>query len=164
MKLSVPSIVPCLWFDTEGEEAARFYVSVFPDSKIGRIGRYVQEGSDVHGKTAGSVVTVEFELAGQRFLALNGGPQYKFDEAVSFQIHCDTQDEIDHYWEKLTDGGKEVACGWLKDRFGLSWQVVPKVLPEMLLDPDKAKVGRVFEAFMKMTKYDIAELERAYAG
>lgn len=164
MKLSVPSIVPCLWFDTEGEEAARFYVSVFPDSKIGRIGRYVEEGSDVHGKPAGSVVTVEFELAGQRFLALNGGPQYKFDEAVSFQIHCDTQDEIDHYWEKLTDGGKEVACGWLKDRFGLSWQVVPKVLPEMLLDPDKAKVGRVFEAFMKMTKYDIAELERAYAG
>lgn len=164
MKLSVPSIVPCLWFDTEGEEAARFYVSVFPDSKLGRIGRYVQEGSDVHGKPAGSVVTVEFELAGQRFLALNGGPQYKFDEAVSFQIHCDTQEEIDHYWEKLTEGGKEVACGWLKDRFGLSWQVVPKVLPEMLLDPDKAKVGRVFEAFMKMTKYDIAELERAYAG
>lgn len=164
MKLSVPSIVPCLWFDTEGEEAARFYVSVFPDSKLGRIGRYVEEGSDVHGKPAGSVVTVEFELAGQRFLALNGGPQYTFDEAVSFQIHCDTQDEIDHYWEKLTEGGREVACGWLKDRFGLSWQVVPKVLPEMLLDPDKAKVGRVFEAFMKMTKYDIAELERAYAG
>lgn len=109
MKLSVPSIVPCLWFDTEGEEAARFYVSVFPDSKLGRIGRYVQEGSDVHGKPAGSVVTVEFELAGQRFLALNGGPQYKFDEAVSFQIHCDTQEEIDHYWEKLTEGGKEVA-------------------------------------------------------
>ncbi len=164
MKLSVPSLVPCLWFDTEGEEAARFYVSVFPASKLGRIGRYVEEGSDVHGKSAGSVVTVEFELAGQRFLALNGGPQYKFDEAVSFQIHCDTQEEIDHYWEKLTEGGKEVACGWLKDRFGLSWQVVPKVLPEMLLDPDKAKVGRVFDAFMKMTKYDIAELERAYAG
>jgi predicted 3-demethylubiquinone-9 3-methyltransferase (glyoxalase superfamily) len=164
MQFNGPRILPCLWFDGNGEEAARFYVSVFPDSRIVSIAHYVDAGSEVHGQPSGSVATVEFELAGQRFLALNGGPQFRFDEAVSFQILCDDQAEVDFYWDKLTDGGQEVACGWLKDRFGLSWQVVPKVLPEMLLDPDKAKVGRVFEAFMKMTKYDIAELERAYAG
>lgn len=164
MKITGPKIVPCLWFDSDGEEAARFYVSVFPDSRIGRIGHYVEAGKDVHGKEPGSVVTVEFEIAGLKFLALNGGPHFKFDEAISFQIHCEDQEEVDYYWKTLTEGGSEGSCGWLKDRFGLSWQVVPTVLPEMLLDPDKTKVGRVFDAFMAMNKFDIAALERAYAG
>ena len=125
MTIATQKITPCLWFDTEAEEAANFYVSIFKDSRIRSVNRYSKAGTEVHGKPAGSVMAVEFEIEGQKFVGLNGGPQFKFDEAVSFQIHCKTQDEIDYYWSRLTEGGKEVACGWLKDKFGLSWQVVP---------------------------------------
>jgi predicted 3-demethylubiquinone-9 3-methyltransferase (glyoxalase superfamily) len=157
-------ISPCLWFDTQAEEAANFYVSVFPNSRINQMSRYTEAGRDVHGKEAGSVLTVEFELDGQTFTALNGGPQFKFNEAVSFQIMCDGQDEIDRYWSRLCDGGKENVCGWLKDRYGLSWQVVPSALPQMLTDADRAKTERVMTALMKMKKFDVAALKRAYAG
>ena len=139
MPIAKQKIMPCLWFDTEGEAAAKHYVSIFKNSKIGRIGRYGKEGKEIHGKEAGSVMTVEFELEGQKFLALNGGPQFKFDEAVSFQVFCDTQAEIDYFWSKLADGGSEGPCGWLKDKFGLSWQVVPTVVPEMLQDEQSEK-------------------------
>ena len=164
MQIAAPKINPCLWFDTEAEEAAKFYCSVFKNSRIGRISRYVNEGQEIHGKPAGSVMAVEFELDGQKFAALNGGPQFKFDEAISFQINCRDQQEVDYFWEKLSEGGKEVACGWLKDKFGLSWQVVPGVLYEMLLDPDQEKVRRVTKAFLQMKKFDIAALKRAYAS
>ena len=150
-----------MWFDTEAEEAARFYFSVFKDSRMGKISRYVDEGQEVHGKEAGSVMTAEFEIAGQKFVGLNGGPHFKFTEAVSFQVHCDDQDEVDYFWAKLTEGGKEVACGWLKDKYGLSWQIVPKALLEMLSD-EPAKAKRVTKAFMQMKKFDIAALRRAY--
>jgi predicted 3-demethylubiquinone-9 3-methyltransferase (glyoxalase superfamily) len=157
-------ITPCLWFDSEAEEAANFYVSLFENSRIKRISRYGKEGFEVHGRPAGSVMTVEFELAGQTFTALNGGPIFKFTEAVSFQVHCATQAEVDRFWSRLSEGGQEGPCGWLKDRYGLSWQVVPAVLPEMLLDPDPAKAQRVTKAFLQMKKFDIAALERAYQG
>jgi len=163
MQIAAQKITPCLWFDTEAEEAARFYCSVFKDSRMGKISRYVDEGQEVHGKEAGSVMTAEFEIAGQKFVGLNGGPHFKFTEAVSFQVHCDDQDEVDYFWEKLTDGGKEVACGWLKDKYGLSWQIVPKALFEMLSD-EPAKAKRVTKAFMQMKKFDIAALRRAYEG
>ena len=164
MQIAAQKITPCLWFDTEAEDAARFYCSVFKDSRMGKINRYVKEGQEIHGKEAGSVMAVEFEIAGKKFAALNGGPQFKFSEAISFQVHCDDQDEVDYFWEKLTEGGKEVACGWLKDKFGLSWQVVPKVLFEMLSGADPEKAQRVTKAFLQMKKFDIAALERAYAG
>jgi predicted 3-demethylubiquinone-9 3-methyltransferase (glyoxalase superfamily) len=164
MQIAAQKITPCLWFDTEAEEAARFYCSIFKDSRLGKINRYVNEGQDIHGKEAGSVMAVEFELAGQKFVALNGGPQFKFTEAVSFQVHCDDQDEVDYFWEKLTEGGKEVACGWLKDKFGLCWQVVPKALFAMLSGGDPEKAQRVTKAFMQMKKFDIGELKRAYEG
>jgi len=164
MQIAAQKITPCLWFDTEAEDAARFYCSVFKDSRMGKINRYVKEGQEIHGKEAGSVMAAEFEIAGQKFAALNGGPQFKFSEAISFQVHCDDQDEVDYFWEKLTEGGKEVACGWLKDKFGLSWQVVPKVLFEMLSGADPEKAQRVTRAFLQMKKFDIAALERAYAG
>lgn len=157
-------ITPCLWFDTEAEEAARFYVSIFGNSKIGRISRYGEEGHDIHGKEAGSVMVAEFEIEGQTFVALNGGPQFKFNEAVSFQIHCDTQDEIDYFWSRLTEGGEEGPCGWLKDKHGVSWQVVPTELPDMLIDADPARSQRVMKAFLQMKKFDVAALRRAYAG
>lgn len=157
-------ITPCLWFDTEAEDAANAYVAIFHNARILNISRYGKEGHEIHGREAGSVMTVEFELEGQRFLALNGGPQFTFSEAVSFQVHCATQDEIDHFWGKLSEGGEEGPCGWLKDRFGLSWQVVPAVLPKMLADPDPGRVGRVTQAFLQMKKFDIAALQRAYAG
>jgi predicted 3-demethylubiquinone-9 3-methyltransferase (glyoxalase superfamily) len=162
----MPKIVPNLWFDSEAEEAARFYVSIFKSSKINSISRYGKEGFEIHGKPAGSVLTVEFELDGQNFLALNGGPHFKFNEAVSFQIDCKSQDEVDHYWEKLGAGGdpKAQQCGWLKDRYGLSWQVVPSVLNEMIKDPDPAKSGRVMTQLLSMKKLDIAPLEKAYRG
>jgi len=163
MQIAAQKITPCLWFDTEAEEAARFYCSVFKDSRMGKISRYVDEGQEVHGKEAGSVMTAEFEIAGQKFVGLNGGPHFKFTEAVSFQVHCDDQDEVDYFWEKLTEGGKEVACGWLKDKYGLSWQIVPKALLEMLSD-EPAKAKRVTKAFMQMKKFDIAALRRAYEG
>lgn len=162
MKVSGP-ITPCLWFDSEAEDAAKFYVSVFENSKIGTVNRYGDEGREIHGKKPGSVMVVEFEINGQKFTALNGGPQFKFDEAVSFQVQCETQKEIDYFWSRLAEGGQEGPCGWLKDRFGLSWQVFPAVLPRMLSDPDRNKADRVMKAFLQMKKFDIAALERAYA-
>jgi predicted 3-demethylubiquinone-9 3-methyltransferase (glyoxalase superfamily) len=164
MQLAAQKINPCLWFDTEAEDAARFYCSVFKNSRLGKINRYVDEGQEIHGKQAGSVMAVEFEIDGQRFAALNGGPQFKFTEAISFQVHCDDQNEVDYFWEKLSEGGEEVACGWLKDKFGLSWQIVPKALFEMLSSADAARTKRVTKAFLQMKKFDIAALERAYAG
>ena len=161
---NVQKISPCLWFDDRAEEAATLYTSIFPRSRIVQVTRYAEAGREVHGRAPGSVMTVEFELEGQKFLALNGGPQFKFDEAVSFQVFCDTQAEIDHFWSKLSDGGSEGPCGWLKDRFGLSWQVVPSMVPEMLQDEQSEKGQRVFAAIMKMKKLDIAKLQKAYAG
>jgi len=159
----VQKITPCLWFDTEAEAAANHYVSIFKNSKIVKIGRYGKEGKEVHRKEAGSVMAVEFEIEGQKFVALNGGPQFKFDEAISFQISCETQAEIDYFWSKLTDGGKEVQCGWLKDKFGLSWQVVPKMLTELLGHSNPDKAGRVMKAMLQMKKFDIAALQKAAA-
>jgi len=153
-------ITPFLWFDTEAEEAANFYVSVFPNSKIGAVARYGEAGPG----EAGSVMTVEFELNGLRFVALNGSPEFKFTEAVSFVINCGTQEEVDDYWAKLSEGGEEGPCGWLKDRYGLSWQVVPKVLVELLKDPDPAKAQRVMGAMLQMGKIEIEPLRRAYEG
>jgi predicted 3-demethylubiquinone-9 3-methyltransferase (glyoxalase superfamily) len=164
MAVSVQKITPCLWFDSDGEEAAKFYVSIFKNSKLGRISRYTKEGFEIHGRKAGSVMTVEFELEGMKFVALNGGPHFKFTEAVSFQVLCETQEEIDSFWKKLSAGGEEGPCGWLKDKFGLSWQIVPKALPEMLQDPDTGKQERVTKAFLQMKKFDLAQLERAYQG
>jgi len=151
-------ISPCLWFDGEAEEAAKFYVSVFPNSKIGRISRYGDAGPGPKG----SVMTVAFTLDGQEFIGLNGGPQFKFTEAVSFTVYCDTQKEVDSYWAKLTaGGGKEVQCGWVKDRFGLSWQIVPTILPKLATDKDPKKVERVMRAMLQMKKLDIATLKAA---
>ena len=164
MKVSARKITPCLWFDSQAEEAAQFYVSIFQNSKIRAISRYAKAGQDIHGKQPGSVMTVAFEIDGQAFVALNGGPQFKFNEAVSFQINCETQEEIDHFWNKLTENGQEGPCGWLKDRYGVSWQVVPAVLPEMLMDADAGKAERVTKAFMQMKKFDVAALKRAHAG
>ena len=157
-------ISPCLWFDTQAEEAARFYTSIFKDSKITTISRYPDSGKEVHGKDAGDVLTVEFELNGQSYTALNGGPQFKFTEAISLQVGCETQEEIDYYWEKLSVDPSAGQCGWLKDKFGLSWQIVPNILPELLTGPDPAKSKRVFQAIMDMTKLDLAELQRAFVG
>ncbi|HXV26102.1 MAG TPA: VOC family protein [Alphaproteobacteria bacterium] len=159
-------IVPCLWFDSEAEEAAKFYVSLFPTSKIVDLVRYTKEGVEIHRRPEGSVMVVMFRIEGQEFVALNGGPLFKFNEAISFQVQCETQDEVDHYWEGMGKGGDPAAqqCGWLKDRFGVSWQIVPKILLEMLRDPDRRAVERVTKAFLQMKKFDIATLERAYAG
>ncbi|MEX1108217.1 MAG: VOC family protein [Dongiaceae bacterium] len=164
MKLSKHAITPCLWFDTEAEAAANFYVSIFPDSKLGRIARYSSEGQEIHGKKPGSVLTVEFEINRQKFVALNGGPNFKFTEAISFQVPCGSQEEIDYFWNRLGDGGEEGPCGWVKDRYGLSWQVFPAVMMDILVDPDRAKVDRVTKAYMKMKKFDLAAIERAYKG
>jgi predicted 3-demethylubiquinone-9 3-methyltransferase (glyoxalase superfamily) len=166
MSLMNTKITPCLWFDDQGEEAARFYTGIFKNSRITAISRYPDAGQEIHGKPAGSVMTVEFELDGQPFTALNGGPIFKFSEAVSLQIECATQAEVDYYWEKLGEGGDSAAqqCGWVKDKFGLSWQVVPKGMDKMMTDPDKEKVKRVFTAMLEMKKLDFAALERAAAG
>ena len=153
-------ITPCLWFDTQGDEAATFYTSIFPNSKIVDISRY----GDAGPRPAGTVMTVLFELDGQRFLALNGGPQFTFSEAVSFQVDCATQEEVDRYWDSLSEGGEEGPCGWLKDRFGLSWQIVPSALPRLLSDPDREKSQRVMAAMLGMKKIKIDELERAAEG
>ena len=154
-----------LWFDSEAEEAAKFYVGIFKNSKIDRIARYPDEAEKKIGRTPGSVMTVDFTLDGVRFVALNGGPMYKFTEAVSFNVNCETQDEIDYFWERLSAGGGSTGpCGWLKDKFGLSWQVSPVILGDLLSDPDYAKASRVMNAMMEMTKIDIAQLERAAAG
>ena len=164
MQIGAKQITPCLWFDTQADEAADFYVSAFKNAKLGRISRFGKEGFDVHGKPAGSVMSVEFEINGLPFVALNGGPQFKFNEAVSFQVHCDTQAEIDYFWSKLAEGGEEGPCGWLKDKFGLSWQVVPKALPQLLMDENADKAGRVMNAMLKMRKLDIAALRQAHAA
>ena len=159
-------INPCLWFDHQAEEAAHFYTAIFKNSKIVAISHYPDAGQEVHGRPAGSVMTVIFELDGQSFTALNGGPLFKFNEAVSLQIECASQKEIDYYWKRLSEGGdpESQACGWLKDKFGLSWQVVPQILPELMKSSDSKKSRRVFEALMEMKKLDIEALERAFAG
>jgi len=158
-------IVPCLWFDTQGEDAARFYCSVFKNSKLGGISRYSDAGKEMHGKEAGSVMVVEFELEGTPLIALNGGPQFTFNEAVSLQVPCETQEEIDYYWSALTaDGGQESQCGWLKDKFGLSWQVFPDFMGDILTGPDRAAAARVMNAFMPMKKFDMAAIKKAFKG
>ena len=153
-------ITPNLWFDTEAEEAAEFYTSVFDNSKIVSVAHYTEAGP----RPAGTVMVVEFELDGQRFVAINGGPQFKFDEAVSFQINCDTQEEVDYYWEKLTEGGEESQCGWLRDRYGLSWQVTPTGMDELFSDPDPQRAERAMKAMFGMRKLDIAALRAAADG
>ena len=157
-------IKPCLWFDSQAEEAAKFYVSVFENSRMGTVSRYGKAGQDVHGMKEGTVLAVEFEINGQLFVALNGGPHFKFTEAVSFQVFCDTQKEIDFFWSALSKGGQEGPCGWLKDKYGLSWQVVPSVLATMMTDPDPKKSERTMAAFMQMKKFDLEKLTRAYEG
>lgn len=159
-------ISPCLWFDNQAEDAARFYAGIFKDSKINAISHYGEAGKEQHGRPPGSVMTVAFELEGQSFIALNGGPHFKISEAISFEIECETQSELDRYWDALSAGGppESQMCGWLKDRFGVSWQVVPKVLPEMLMAADTVKSQRAMQAMLQMKKIDIAGLERAFAG
>src|SRR6059036_1515151 len=153
-------ITPCLWFDTQAEEAAKFYASIFKNSKVGNITRYGAAGPG----PAGSVMTVAFELDGQAFIALNGGPAYKLTEAISFTVDCQTQAEVDQYWGQLSAGGEEGPCGWLKDKFGLSWQIVPSVMMKLLGDKDRTKANRAMQAMLKMKKLDIAELQRAFDG
>lgn len=159
-------IAPCLWFDDQAEEAAEFYTGIFRNSRIVTSSRYGEAGHEIHGRPAGSVLTVAFELDGQPFTALNGGPVFEFNEAISLQVNCDTQEEVDYYWEKLSEGGDARAqqCGWLKDRYGISWQVVPVAVPKMLSDPDTGRSFRAMQAILQMKKIDIAALERAYAG
>lgn len=156
----MPKLSPCLWFDTQGEDAANFYVSIFDNAKILGVSYYGEAGP----RPAGTVMTVDFELDGTVFTALNGGPEFSFNEAISFQVFCDTQEQIDHYWSKLCEGGQEGPCGWLKDKFGVSWQIVPTVLDELITDPDSEKAQRAMRAMLGMNKLDIAELKRAHAG
>jgi predicted 3-demethylubiquinone-9 3-methyltransferase (glyoxalase superfamily) len=158
--MSTDGFTTCLWFDGQAEEAANYYTSIFKNSKLGRIGRYTEAGPG----PAGSVMAVEFELGGQKFVALNGGPEFKFNPAISFQIFCGNQDELDYYWNRLSEGGQEVACGWLTDRYGVSWQVIPTGLVDMISDPDPEKAERTTKAMLAMTKLDIATLQKAYAG
>jgi predicted 3-demethylubiquinone-9 3-methyltransferase (glyoxalase superfamily) len=157
-------ITPFLWFNNQAEEAAKFYTSIFRNSKIGNIARYGKEGEKVAGRPAGSVMTVEFQLEGQDFVALNGGPVFKFTEAISFVVNCNTQAEVDKFWKKLSAGGKKVQCGWLKDKYGVSWQIVPTVLGELLSSDDAAKSQRVMQAMLKMVKLDIKKLKQAAKG
>ena len=163
---NIQKISPCLWFDGQAEEAARFYTAIFPNSKIGKISRYGEAGQEVHGMKAGTVMTVAFELDGQSFTALNGGPVFRFNEAISFQVLCESQDEVDNYWKRLSDGGdpKAQQCGWLKDKFGVSWQIVPSALIEMLTDPDRGKSQRAMRAMLQMQKLDIDKLRKAFDG
>lgn len=163
---SFRKITPCLWFDRQAEEAAALYTSIFPNSRILALARYGDVGQEIHGMPAGTVMTVAFELDGHGFTALNGGPVFRFNEAISFQVNCDDQAEIDYYWERLSAGGDEAAqqCGWLKDRFGVSWQVTSTAMYEMLNDPDTAKSARAMAAMFRMKKVDLAELERAFRG
>ena len=159
-------ITPCLWFDNQAEEAAKFYTSIFKKSKLGNISRYGKEGYEIHGREAGTVLTVDFEIEGQRFTALNGGPVFRFNEAISFVVNCKTQKEVDYYWEKLSEGGDEKAqqCGWLKDKYGVSWQIVPDVLSELVGDPTSEKSQRAMKAMLQMKKIDIEGLKKAYEG
>ena len=152
-------ITPCLWFDNQAEDAAIFYTSIFKNSKIENISRYGKEGYEVHGQKEGTALTVAFQINGQSFTALNGGPVFRINEAISFQIFCKTQEEIDEYWVKLTEGGEEGRCGWLKDKFGVSWQIIPTILPELMVDPEIA--GRVMQTFLQMSKFDIEKLKQA---
>ena len=160
---SVQKITPCLWFDNQAEEAAKFYVSLFENSAMGAVTRYGKEGFEVHGRPEGSVLTVSFRLEGQEFTALNGGPHFKFSEAISFVVRCETQTEVDRYWDKLGDGGDQRAqqCGWLKDKYGVSWQIVPAALFEMMSGTDSIKSERVMRAVLQMKKLDVAALRRA---
>lgn len=162
----IQRIAPCLWFDDQAEEAAVFYTGIFENSRIVQVSRFGEAGHEFHGKKPGSVMTVAFELDEQAFTALNGGPLFKFNEAISLQVNCETQEEVDHYWEKLSEGGDEKAqqCGWLKDRYGVSWQVVPIILSELIAGPDDEKAQRATQAMLQMKKLDIAELKRACAG
>lgn len=166
MQSHIPKITPCLWFDGEAEEAAGFYTSIFKDSRITRVTRYGKEGFEIHGRAAGTVMTVEFEISGQPFTALNGGPIFKFNEAISFQVPCETQDESDEYWERLSEGGDKQAqqCGWLKDKYGVSWQVFPSELIELVGDPNSEKSQRAMKAMMQMKRIDIAKIKQAYEG
>ena len=158
-------ITPFLWFDDQAEDAVNFYMSVFKNSKIGRIFRYTEEAAEKTGRPVGSVLTIEFEIEGQKFVALNGGPLFEFNESISFVINCETQEEVDYFWEKLTaDGGEESQCGWLKDKFGLSWQVTPTVLIDLLHDKDPEKAERVMNAMLQMQKIEIPKLNAAYGG
>jgi predicted 3-demethylubiquinone-9 3-methyltransferase (glyoxalase superfamily) len=159
------TIATCLWFDNQAEEAAKYYTGIFKNSKILEISRYGEAGKEIHRRPPGSVMLVAFELAGQPFTALNGGPRFTFNEAISLQVYCDTQAEIDDYWTKLSQGGdpKAQQCGWLKDKYGLSWQVVPRILSELIKDPNSEKAQRAMTALLQMRKIDIAELQRAYA-
>jgi predicted 3-demethylubiquinone-9 3-methyltransferase (glyoxalase superfamily) len=157
-------ITPFLWFNDNAEEAVKFYISTFNNSKIGKVARYDEAGAKASGRSAGSIMTMEFEIEGQEFVALNGGPHFKFTEAISFVVNCKTQAEVDRYWKKLSAGGTEVQCGWLKDKYGLSWQIVPTVLGKLLSDKDATKSQRVMQAMLKMVKLDIKKLKDAYAG
>ncbi len=161
---TVQKITPCLWFDDQAEEAVEFYTSIFKNSKVLTTSRYGEAGQEVHGRPPGSVMVVAFELAGQAFTALNGGPTFKFNEAVSLQVSCETQAEVDYYWARLSEGGDEGQCGWLKDRYGLSWQIVPSVLPALISDTDPRRSQRATQAMLQMKKLDIAALKRAHAG
>ena len=160
------TISPCLWFDDQAEQAARYYTGIFPNSRIGAVSRYGEAGTDIHGRPPGSVMTVAFELDGQPFTALNGGPVFTFNEAISFQVSCDSQQEIDHYWNLLKEGGPFQAqqCGWLKDCYGVSWQIVPRVLADMMSSGDQLRADRVMTALLGMKKLDLAQLEAAYEG
>ncbi|WP_245434178.1 VOC family protein [Pseudolabrys taiwanensis] len=165
MALAKRKLATCLWFDKQAEEAAKFYCSVFKNAKLGRTAYYPDAGQDIHAKPANSVLTVEFELEGMAFMALNAGPMFKFNEAISLQIPCETQEEIDYYWSALTaDGGQESQCGWLKDKFGLSWQVFPDFMGDILTGPDRAAAARVMNAFMPMKKFDMAAIKKAFKG
>jgi predicted 3-demethylubiquinone-9 3-methyltransferase (glyoxalase superfamily) len=165
MKFAAKTLISCLWFDTQAEDAAKHYVSIFENARLGDVSRFPAEGQEIHGKPAGSVMTVEFEIGNNKFVALNGGPQFKFDEAISLQILCETQDEIDYFSSRLTEGGgRQGQCGWLKDKFGLSWQITAGALPRMLKDNDPAKTQRVMKAMMQMKKLDLAALNKAYAA
>jgi len=159
----MPKITPFLWFNNQAEEAAKFYKSIFKNSKVGQVSRYSEAGKEVHGQEPGTVMTVAFELDGQPFTALNGGPLFKFTEAVSFVVHCELQQEVDHYWDKLSAGGQPSQCGWLKDKFGVSWQIVPNVLLQLLNDKDAKKSQRVMQAMLRMAKIDIKKLQDAAA-
>jgi predicted 3-demethylubiquinone-9 3-methyltransferase (glyoxalase superfamily) len=163
MQNTMPRITPFLWFDNQAEEAVSFYTSIFSDSKVLNIARYGKEGAEASGRPEGTVMTIAFKLDGQDFVALNGGPHFKFTEAISFVVNCESQEEVDHYWEKLSEGGDKKAqqCGWLKDKYGVSWQIVPTVLTELLNDPDPEKSRRVMKALLEMKKIDIKTLKRA---
>jgi predicted 3-demethylubiquinone-9 3-methyltransferase (glyoxalase superfamily) len=156
----VQKITPFLWFDNQAEEAMNFYTSIFKNAKIGNVSRYGEGGPGPKG----SVMVASFELDGMHFTALNGGPQFKFTEAISFYVSCESQDEVDHYWDKLSEGGQTQRCGWLKDKFGVSWQIIPSALPKLMGDPDRAKAGRVMQAMLQMKKIEVAKLQQAYDG